>query len=37
MAAPNYDQGSCCVYEGWQFGSVTRKTRRWRKGIELDR
>jgi hypothetical protein len=31
MAAPNYDQGSCCVYEGWRFGSVRRKTRRWRK------
>jgi hypothetical protein len=31
MAAPNYDQGSCYVYEGWRFGSVRRKTRRWRK------
>ncbi len=31
MAAPNYDQGSCCVYEGWRFGSVRRKTRCWRK------
>ncbi len=31
MAAPNYDQGSCYVYEGWRFGSVWRKTRRWKK------
>jgi hypothetical protein len=31
MAAPNYDKGSCYVYEGWRFGSVRRKTRRWRK------
>ncbi|CAM6029063.1 unnamed protein product [Sphagnum balticum] len=30
MAAPNYDQGSCCIYEGWRFGSVKRKIRRWR-------
>ncbi len=30
MVAPNYDQGSCCVYEGWWFGRVRRKTRRWR-------
>jgi hypothetical protein len=31
MVAPNYDQGSCCVYEGWRFGSVRRKTRHWKK------
>jgi hypothetical protein len=30
MAAPNYDQGSCCIYEGWRFGSVKRKIRCWR-------
>jgi hypothetical protein len=36
MAAPNYDEGSCCVYEGWRFGSVRRKTRRWRKAGSRD-
>ncbi len=33
MATPNYDQGSCCVYEEWRFGSVGRKTRRWRSAF----
>jgi hypothetical protein len=37
MAAPNYDHGSCCIYEGWRFGSVKRKTRCLRRRIEPDR
>jgi len=37
MAAPNYDEGSCCIYEGWRFGSVRRKPRRLGRKIEPDR
>jgi hypothetical protein len=36
MAAPNYDQGSCCIYEGWRFGSVKRKIKHWRTEAEED-
>jgi hypothetical protein len=36
MTAPNYDQGSCYIYEGWRFGSVRKKTRRLRRWIKPD-
>ncbi len=37
MTAPNYDEGSCYIYEGWRFGSVRRKPRRLGRKIEPDR
>jgi hypothetical protein len=37
MAAPNYDERSCCIYEGWGFGSVRRKPRRLGRKIKPDR
>jgi hypothetical protein len=37
MAAPNYDEGSCYIYEGWWFGSVRRKPRQLGRKIEPDK
>jgi len=37
MAASNYDEGSCCIYEEWRFGSVRRKPRRLGRKIEPNR